>query len=400
MQAAAVDAPTRTIVVYLLPFTLAIFLGYLAIGIPVAVLPGYVHDTLGFGSIVTGIAVGLQPASTLLSRRFAGRLTDVRGAKYTALAGFFTAALASLCYVLSVTAEMRPILALTILLAGRILLGLGESLFLTALVSWSIARTGTRHTGRAMAWSGIAMYAALATGAPAGVAAGAASGFAAVAALGVLCPLLGAGLILRWSNIPGAPSPEASFVSALRAIWMPGLALALASSGVGTITAFLALRFQMNGWPAAGGALSAFGGAYLLVRFLGSGLPDRLGGYRTAAISLLLEAGGLAAIWLAGSQNAAFAGAMLAGAGYSLVFPSLGVEALRNVAAGSRGMVLGAYLACFDLGLAVSGPAAGAAIQSFGPPGAFATAGLAAIAGLALTLLSWSRIKKGHTNNP
>jgi predicted MFS family arabinose efflux permease len=80
---------------------------------------------------------------------------------------------------------------------------------------------------------------------------------------------------------------------------------------------------------------------------------------------------------------------MPTGLGYSLVFPSLGVEAMKRVSSDHRGMVIGVYLACFDLGLAIAGPTAGIVVHQFGLPSAFLVAGLGAL--LSMALLSFDR---------
>jgi predicted MFS family arabinose efflux permease len=199
-------------------------------------------------------------------------------------------------------------------------------------------------------------------------------------------------LAFRWTDARAVGDPEASFLKTLLLIWTQGVAMALASSGVGTITAFLALRYQGAGWSGPGLGLFGFGVAYLAIRFLFGGIPDRLGGYRTAVLSLLVEAVGLAVIWRAPTPLVAVTGAALTGLGYSLVFPSLGVEAMRRVSSDNRGLVLGVYLACFDLGLAIAGPVAGIVTEIFDLPAAFAAAAVAALAALVLTVASWARL--------
>ena len=67
----------------------------------------------------------------------------------------------------------------------------------------------------------------------------------------------------------------------------------------------------------------------------------------------------LGMIWLAPSNWIALAGVTLAGLSYSLVFPSFGVEALRNLPAQNRGLAMGTYTAFLDLSLGISSPALG-----------------------------------------
>ena len=88
-------------------------------------------------------------------------------------------------------------------------------------------------------------------------------------------------------------------------------------------------------------------------------LPDRLGGAKVALVCALVEAAGLALIWLAPGRASAAVGAGLAGFGYSLVYPGLGVEAIRRAPPQSRGLAMGAYTACLDLALGVASPALG-----------------------------------------
>jgi len=373
----------------LVPFSFAAFLGFLAVGIPLPVLPTYVSQQLGFGPILVGGIVGLQSLATLLTRQVAGRQCDARGPKRTSLLGYLCASVAGLCYLISWVLVGQPLLALAILVVGRLLMGLGESLFITALVAWSIGRVGHAHAGRAMAWSGIAMYGALAIGAPLGTLIQPWGGFAAVAAATILLPAVGALFIAGWPDAAIEASERTSFIRILGLIWAPGLAMAFASSGVGTIAAFLTLRYQSQDWSGAGFALTGFGAAYIGMRLLFGGLPDRIGGYRVAVISLVVEAVGQLAIWHAASPFEALAGATLTGLGYSLVFPSLGIEAIRRVGAANRGMVLGAYMACFDLGLALAGPAAGVIAHTFDLPATFIGASVAALVAIALTLTSY-----------
>jgi predicted MFS family arabinose efflux permease len=88
-------------------------------------------------------------------------------------------------------------------------------------------------------------------------------------------------------------------------------------------------------------------------------LPDRIGGAKVALVSVLLETTGLALIWLATGPILAAIGAMSTGFGYSLVYPGLGLEAVRRAPPDSRGLVMGIYTVFLDVALGLGGPALG-----------------------------------------
>jgi MFS family permease len=92
-------------------------------------------------------------------------------------------------------------------------------------------------------------------------------------------------------------------------------------------------------------------------------LKNSRGGCRRGATVALLfaiiEALGLLLIWFSPSALLRFAGAALAGFGYSLVYPGLGVKAVRRSPADSRGLAIGVYTAFLDVALGVLSPALG-----------------------------------------
>lgn len=78
----------------------------------------------------------------------------------------------------------------------------------------------------------------------------------------------------------------------------------------------------------------------------------------------------------------AYAGAILTGAGFSLVFPSFGIAAVWRVPPSSRGAALGAYVAFFDVGFGLAGPTTGIIAGALGYPSVFAAGALAAVVAL------------------
>jgi len=99
--------------------------------------------------------------------------------------------------------------------------------------------------------------------------------------------------------------------------------------------------------------------AFMAGRLLFGHLPDRIGGAKVAMVCVLIEAVDQALLWLAPSSAVAMLGVTLTGAGYSLVYPGFGVEAIRRAPPQSRGLAMGAYTAFLDLSLGFSGPVLG-----------------------------------------
>jgi MFS family permease len=364
------------------PAVLVIFFGYVSIAMPLAVLPLQVHDRLGFGTLVVGATIGIQSLVTLVTRQLAGSLCDRKGAKLVVLLGGASAMVAGLAYLFACFGLLEASQSLLAILIARVLLGVGESLFMTGSLAWSIGVVGPGNTGKVMVWVGIGMYGAVAVAAPLGIWLMKVAGLVAVALCAILCSLLATliGVLIAPSATPSGD--RLPFVSVAARIAPFGAGLALATLGFGAIATFAALDFQAKGWPGAGFALSGFGGAYIATRVIFGDWPDRFGGARVAVISLIVEACGQILLWLAPAPTVAFAGAMMTGAGFSLVFPSFGIEAVKHIPPANRGSALGAYVAFFDLGFALAGPVSGLIAGALGYPPVFAVGAVTAIVGV------------------
>src|SRR5439155_5912954 len=112
-------------------------------------------------------------------------------------------------------------------------------------------------------------------------------------------------------------------------------------------------------------------------------------GARVALLFVLVETAGLALMWLAATAWIAASGAALTGFGYSLVFPAFGVEAVRRSPPESRGVAMGAYTACLDIALGVSGPMLGMIAAGAGLNAVFLASALTVLcsAGVSIKLL-------------
>lgn len=350
----------------LAPLVAIVFLGFLTIGMALPVIPVEVRDIMGFSTVTAGCAVGIQSLATVLTRQFAGRVCDASGPATAVRAGLPLAATTGLFY-LAASAASDPVVALALIVAGRLLLGVAESLFLTGTMTWGIARLGPALTGKVMAWQGIAMYAAVGLGAPLGLFLAAHWHFAGVAVAGIALPLAALAIALCLERpAPTGGARREPFHRVIGLIWRHGLALSLATAPFAALTAFVALYYGSRGWQGAGYPVMGFGAGYILVRLFLAHLPDRIGGARVAAVSLPIEAVGQFMLFGAQSSTTALAGAVLTGIGFSLVFPAMGVEAVRRVAPHSRGLAIGGFIAFFDIALGLAGPAAGILADGFG----------------------------------
>lgn len=358
--------PAVNVFLKLLPITLAVFIGFLTIGLPLPVLPLHLHDALGMGTLVVGLVIGTQFAAALLSRAWAGHVADSQGAKRAVVMGLLAASASGVAYLASLGFVASPTASVWVLLLGRVLLGCGESLVVTGALSWGVGLAGPQNAGKVMAWVGIAMYGAYAVGAPAGVAVNGRWGFTGIAVAAVILPLLSLLLVASVRAVAPTAARRTPFYKVLGQVWSAGLGLALSSVGFGVITAFIALLFAERGWGNASLAFTAFGLAFIGARLFFGHLPDKLGGARVALVCVLVEAVGQLLIWGADTAAIAYAGAALTGFGYSLAFPGFGVEAVRRAPPQSRGAAMGAYVAFLDISLGLTGPALGAVAGAWG----------------------------------
>lgn len=371
---------------------LTVFLGFLTVSLPLPVIPVFVRQKLGFADWIVGCAVGIQFFATVLTRKYAGSIADRLGGHVALRRGLCACAAAGAAYLAADWLPASALAKLAVLLGGRVLLGIGESLFLTGALGWGIALAGPQRSGRVMALVGMAIYGALAAGAPLGLVLAEGRGFVAVGLAAAVVPLAGLAVTTGLPLCRPRLAHPVPFRQVLGRIWLPGLGLGLQGVGFAGIGAFVSLYFARMGWTGAGLALTAFGTAFVAVRLVAGGLPDRLGGARVAAASLVLEAAGLVVLAGAPSALVALAGAALTGAGCSLVFPALGLEALRRTSPEFRATALGAYAAFQDVAYGLTGPVTGIVAGLCGYRSVFWIGAAAALGGT-LTALSLARSK-------
>jgi MFS family permease len=373
------------------------FIAYLTIGLSLAVLPGFVNTNLGFGAMLAGLAISMQYVATLISRPQAGRMADGKGPKRTVMIGLAMCAASGVLLLIAALASGLPWLSLGLIFIARLALGCAESCVGTGAITWGMGQVGHRHTARVISWNGVATYGALAAGAPLGVVLDHRFGFAAIGLTTLLLPLAALPLA-RLKRATTVVAGERAPLRTVAARVVPyGIGLALGSIGFGCIATFITLFYAAHGWTNAALALTVFGVVFVGVRFVFARTIPRLGGYRVAMASLSVEAIGLIVLCLASSATTAGIGAAIAGFGFSLVFPALGVEAVQRVPAHSSGAALGVYSVFMDVAMALTGPLGGWVAGGMGYNAIYGFAALAAMASVVLALVLQAQAMREKT---
>src|SRR2546429_253443 len=112
----------------LLPIMGSVFISFLIIGVAMPVLPLHVHQGLGLGTFIVGLVAGSQFAASLVSRVWAGRHADGRGAKHAVATGLALAAVLLVAPLRRVAPTARVRHSLTRVVAAVWLPGLGLAL--------------------------------------------------------------------------------------------------------------------------------------------------------------------------------------------------------------------------------------------------------------------------------
>jgi MFS family permease len=305
-------------------------------------------------------------------------MTDVLGPRTVVLLGQLACFLSGLLLLFAVSLDNNAIFCFGALLISRVALGCGESGVATGSTTWGLARVKSDRAAQVISWSGIASYGGMSVGAPLGIWLENTHGLIAIAIAVIGISLLNFAIAFPLPGVPILRTAHLPFHEVLRKVFLDGLGLALGTIGFGTIASFTTLYYASRHWNAPALAMSLFGVSFIATRLIFADTINRWGGFRVATVSFAVESLGLLVLWSAISPDMARAGAALSGCGFALVFPALGVEAVKAVAESDRGSALGVYTAFLDLALAITGPVAGFIIGRWGYPAIFLYGSVAA----------------------
>lgn len=374
--------------------TVALALSYMSVAISLPVISILVVRDFGLSNGWGGFAVGASFLATILTRGYAGTISDRLGGKTCLIRGLGCYVAASLVCLAAALPVLPVPAAYAILIAGRLLLGLGESMVVVGNVAWGIGLAGVGRAGKVMAWIGMGMYGAYVLGSPLGLYLHETGGFALPMIACAAASAFG-WLLVRQRPAGAAPHPgnRESFIRILGRIWRLSSVVGLQGVGFAVLGAFVTLYFLSNGWDHAGLGLSLFGAGFVISRILFGHLPDRIGGARVAMGSLAVEAAGQYLLWLSPSPSGALLGCLMTGLGCSMVFPAMGTEVVKRVPPQLRGTAIGGFAAFQDLSYGASGPVVGIAADHAGYGIVFLIGAIAATIGLLLAWRAWSETR-------
>jgi len=381
------SAQSKTGTRHILSFVYFTFNCYLSIGLPLAVLPTYVNLRMGYSAVLAGLVISIQYIATLASRPWAGRISDRAGAKVSVLWGMSACTASGAFLILAAALHDLHWLSFTALIVSRLVLGVGESLGSTGATLWGITSAGQESTAKVISYNGISTYGAMAIGAPLGVVLDNMWGLGALGLFTVILGVVSVVVANRKPPVPVVHGEHLPFSHVLGRVAPHGMGLALGGICYSVLATFITLFYASRNWDGAALCLTAFGLAFIVARLLFIQTINRFGGYPVGIVCLSVESIGLVLLWQSHSPFMALAGAALGGFGFSLVFPSIGVEAVKRVPENNRGTALGVYTAFADVSFFLTGPAAGAIIGAFGYASVFLFALICVIAALCIVII-------------
>jgi MFS family permease len=368
------------------------FVAYVAIGLSLAVLPVFIHQRLGFSTIVAGVVISLQYITTFLCRMFAGNIVDKQGPKPAVTLGMASFTISGILFIVACLFKDTPMLSLGILILTRLVTGVGEGFVGSSPINWALFATSDKHTAKAISFNGIASYGGIAVGAPLGVIISNSIGISAIGILITALALFGFIYARSKAAFKGtSKDAREGFLQVLKKVSPYGICMGLGGLGFGTISTFITLYYIYLKWDGAVLCLSAFSIMFILGRVVFSKAINNYGGLRTSIVCLSVETIGLLILWLAPVPYLAVVGAGITGLGFSLVFPALGVEAVKLVPASNKGTALSGYSLFIDMSLGLTGPLVGGVASQFGLNYIFPFALAMVLIALGMAVVFWRK---------
>ena len=343
------------------------FTGYFIIGLSLSVLPIFISKSLGFSLLVAGMTISLQYISTFFLRAYSGKIIDGKGPKPAVLLSMIGFSTTGIFLILAYYFKFSPVLSLGLLMITRLLTGCAEGLVGASPINWAIMAVGEKHTAKIISYNGVACYGALAIGASLGIIIEQKLSLYGIGILSVILGIIGYIFAKTKENKTNSnPAENQSFWKVLGKVAPFGVCLALGGIGFASISTFITLYYNHFHWNNGALCLSVFGCLFVAGRLVFSNVINNYGGIKVAIACLSVETAGLLIIAFATNAQIALIGSGVTGLGFSLIFPALGVMAIKSVAPSNQGSAVAGYGLFIDISLGVAGPVIGSVADYFG----------------------------------
>jgi MFS family permease len=348
---------------------------FLALGMVLPVVPQYVEDRLGGGSVAVGVAVGSLFVGAVLLRPYVGRLGDRFGRRVLMISG---------ASVVAVSIAIYGVMeSLGFLVGARLLTGVGEAAFFVGAATMITDLAPPARRGEAISYWSIAVYGGLAFGPVLGELVLDTEGFDTTwimaAALGAVAAVLA--VLTREVERPEVELSAARGPIVNRAALGPGTLLFSGLIALAAFTAFIPLYVDDIGLHNADVVFLTYGGVVLVVRIFGARLPDQLGARTAGGLALAGVAAGMTVMAAWGTTVGLLVGTVLFAIGASLLYPALLLLALGGAPESERGSVVGTFSSFFDLSQGVGSLLVGVMAAATSYQGAFALGAACSVLG-------------------
>ena len=376
------EKKARLLTPQFLTVTSAGALYFLSLGVVLPVLPQFVEGELGGDTLRVGVAVGAFAAGAVLLRPYAGRLGDRYGRRILVIVGAFVVATSAALYPLASN--------LGLLVAARVLGGLGEAAFFVGAGTMIADLASPERRGEAISYWSVAVYSGLAFGPFVGEVVLDAADYDTVWIVSALLALA-AGMLALATRETLTDSARAAMRSSderqpllNRSALPAGIVLFLGLCGLAGFTELVPLYVKDIGLDDSSLVFLLYGVLILVVRIAGAKLPDRLGSRRAGSLALIGGASGLAVMAAWSSIAGLILGTILFAAGMSLMYPAMLTLALTGVDDSQRASVVGTVSTFFDLSQGLGALILGGVAAVTNDQGGFLAGSLLALGGLAL----------------
>lgn len=333
--------------------TLCTFLGFQML---LPTLPLFAIN-LGGGDTIAGLVVGLFTLSAVLIRPFAGYALDAYGRRSLFLIGLVVFALCVFAYTW--------VPSLLLLLTIRFIHGFGWGLSSTSSSTIAADIIPKSRIGEGMGYYGLAGTLSMALAPALGLHLVNRYGFTVLFLLSTLMVTVSIALALGLKYKEVSPEkPRFNLIE--RSSLRPTVVIFLVTMTLGAVVAFLAIYARQRGIENIGLFFTVYAVSLAFVRPLAGRLADRHGFDWVVIPGLLFLMAAMFLLYRASTLEAFLMAAVVYGAGFGSVQPSLQALAIVAAPAERRGSANATFFSGFDLGIGLSSMMWGAVAQVAG----------------------------------